>query len=109
MIKKVVYEGIKKSEVAKKCMALANGFSILFDSSLIHNDMIISVEDFLKNASTGKMVRTVYYMAIRERGVESGSEQQHVKERCDALGQPVCVIKLEAQGSEVTMRINTEI
>lgn len=109
MMKKVVYEGIKKSEAVKKCMALANGFSILFDSSFIHNDMIISVEDFLIKTSTTKMVRTDYYMAIREIGVESGSEQQHVKERCDALGQPVCVIKLEAQGSEVTMRINTKM
>lgn len=106
MIKKVVYKELKRSEAVKKCMAIATGYETMYDSYFIHNDMLISLDAYREWVE--KSDRRCFYLAIREKGVESGTKE-HVKERCDILGKPVCCIKLEEHGGLVDMYINSEI
>lgn len=97
------------NEAFESLTKIASAYSIIYDCSLINSDMEASIEEM----KVGNMFESKFYgivfVAVRHAGVECGSEQ-YVKTRCQRLGRPVCVVKIQqtTEASEkVVLTINS--
>lgn len=83
-----------RGDVVRKCTALANAYSTLYECQHIEKDMGYSLETFEEIALEYGKLGMPYYLAIRKQGTEGGTKS-YVMERCEALGEPVAVLKIE--------------
>lgn len=106
---KATYYNQTAAQVSEKALTLASAFSIASECSFILSDMQISIDEFNKVVGVCDYLPKDYYLAIREKGTESGV-LQHVIERCDSLGAPVCVLKIEngVKDGFYTLKIKTK-
>lgn len=77
------------------------------NSRSIKYDRCVSVRQFIKeHTDTDGNIYGVFYFAVRLLGVESGTREQ-CAERCNSLGEPYVVIKVEGNRTptaKVTIR-----
>lgn len=98
------------NEAFESLTKIASAYSIIYDCPLINSDMKASIEEMkVGNMFESKFFYGIVFVAIRHAGVECGSKQ-YVKTRCQRLGRPVCVVKIQqtTEASEkVVLTINS--
>lgn len=97
------------NEALDSLTKIASAYSIIYGCSLINSDMEISIEELKRGNLFESKFYGIVFLAIRHAGVECGTKQ-HVKTRCQRLGRPVCVVKIEqtTEASEkVVLTINS--
>lgn len=85
-------ENKKASEVIETLSAIAKVEAIYCNSLLIINDAKYAIKEFDEFDSYD--IDGDFYVAIRQNGVEHGSNLSYVENRCRILGHPHVVIKI---------------
>lgn len=97
------------NEAFESLTKIASAYSIIYDCSCINSDMEASIEEMKGGNMFESKFYGIVFVAVRHAGVECGSKQ-YVKTRCQRLGRPVCVVKIqqttEASG-KVVLTINS--
>lgn len=88
-------------DVTRKARAIAEAVGLTYNSTYPAHDMAIDCESFAKwcNGSTDCEYidpAAPFFFAVREQGSESGTKE-HARERCNHLGAPVYVLKVERE------------
>ena len=84
--------------IEEKAQAIAESVAVVFGSSLPVSDMVTSCQEFREWISSGNPAP--FFLAVRKQGTESGSREE-VRSRCEALGRPLYIIKVERNACEL--------
>jgi len=91
---------ISKAETKRICKDLAKAYENLVGGQWLRSDMELSLKQWEReNTDEAGKIHGDFWLAIRRQGVEAG-KKDYVKERCNTLGAPLCVIKLEGGGGK---------
>lgn len=100
-------------DVTRKARAIAEAVGLTYNSTYPAHDMAIDCESFAKwcNGSTDCEYidpAAPFFFAVREQGSESGTKE-HARERCNHLGAPVYVLKVEREQVAGLYRLSIKV
>lgn len=100
-------------DVTRKTRAIAAAVGLTYNSTFPASDMAIDCDNFAKWCNGSTDFENIdpaapFFFAVREQGSESGTKE-HARERCNHLGAPVYVLKVEREQVAGLYRLSIKV